>query len=316
MVCDCTISINYSILYERISVDVGPLIITSEEIINGKASYTWTDVTTSINFIIYWDNETNQWGIYNETTEELLFYLPYLGDCPGDPLEEENVWFIIERQERILPLSAFSTIVNNCDQVLPIPIDPQCVAWENGTLESLPFPWNDYTFILNDFPNPESLYPGQLISELYFITFVGNYGTGEYKIGTLVYLLGTTVYNSYVVGSEFIGVLIVDSEGTIIIPSIRDINIGYVCFVEEQDTSIENNFNTCVLDKQCEFAKCVSKYLQMLQFGATCCDDLEDLKNKKRILEILNCYDTRDIENNTMDYNSISYSKIKNFLNS
>jgi hypothetical protein len=306
MVCNCTISINYSILYGGIPVDVGPLIITSEEVINGKASYTWTDITTGINFIIYWDNETNQWGIYNKATEELLFYLPYLGDCPGDPLEEENVWFFNDESS---PLLAFSTIVNNC-----IPIDPQCVAWENGTLEALPFPWNDYTFILNDFPNPETLYPGQLISELYFIT-PGSYGTGEYKIGTLVYLLGTTVYNSYVVGSEFIGVLIVDSEGTIIIPSSRDLNIGYVCFAKKEDTSIENNFNTCVLDKQCEFAKCVLKYLQMLQFGATCCDDLENLKNKKRILEILNCYDSRDIENDTMDYNTIKYSKIKNFLN-
>jgi hypothetical protein len=309
MACNNQISIEYTIGTKPV-VTIPAFVVISSGTQNGKDYYVWTDFWSDTELRMYWSND-GYWVI--APNNDLLSILAYLNqpenDCPG-LIEEENDWQITETGFNFELVSFTSTLEES-----PVPPSPSCTNWENGTNENLPFPWNDYTFILNDFPNPETLYPGQLISELYFVTF-GNYGTGEYKIGTLVYLLGTTVYNSYVVGSEFIGVLIVDSEGTIIIPSIRDLNIGYVCFVEKQDTSIENNFNTCVLDKQCEFAKCVSKYLQMLQFGTTCCDDLEDLKNKKRILEILNCYDTRDIENNTMDYNSISYSKIKNFLNS
>jgi hypothetical protein len=310
MACNNQISIEYTIGTKPV-VTIPAFVVISSGTQNGKDYYVWTDFWSDTELRMYWSND-GYWVI--APNNDLLSILAYLNqpesDCPG-LIGEENDWQITETGFNFELVSFTSTLKES-----PVPPSPSCTSWENGTNENLLFPWDTYTFILTDFPNPESLYPGQPISELYFSNPPAQGGTGEYKVGTLVYLLGTTVYNSYVVGSEFIGVLIVDSEGTIIIPFSRDLNIGYVCFVEEQDTSIENNFNTCVLDKQCEFAKCVSKYLQMLQFGATCCDDLEDLKNKKRILEILNCYDTRDIENNTMDYNSISYSKIKNFLNS
>lgn len=75
-------------------------------------------------------------------------------------------------------------------------------------------------------------------------------------------------------------------------------------------------YNTLVWNKQCEFAECVFKYLQALQFGAaSCCEQLEELKNKRRALEILNCYDTRDIIDNTTNYNFLTYSQIKKLLN-
>jgi len=83
-----------------------------------------------------------------------------------------------------------------------------------------------------------------------------------------------------------------------------------------------NNINDCyrilVWAKQCEFASCVFKYVQKLQYGSinSCCEELDELLNKKRALEILNCYDTRDIENDTTDYNFITYSQIKHLLNS
>jgi hypothetical protein len=79
----------------------------------------------------------------------------------------------------------------------------------------------------------------------------------------------------------------------------------------------QNCFKLLVWQKQCEFAKCVLNYLQQLQLGMMdCCELFEDLKNKRRVLRILNCYDVRDIPNDTMDYNSISYSEIKKLLNS
>lgn len=89
------------------------------------------------------------------------------------------------------------------------------------------------------------------------------------------------------------------------------------CLEEETINSQEDVdcFPILVWNKQCEFSKCVLNYLQKLQFGILDCKDLETLKNKKRVLEILNCYDTRDILNDTTNYNNITYSDIKKLLN-
>ena len=50
-------------------------------------------------------------------------------------------------------------------------------------------------------------------------------------------------------------------------------------------------------------------------FGYLKTDALECLKNEKRSLEILNCYDTRDIAGDTVLYNTLTYSQIKKLLN-
>jgi hypothetical protein len=76
-----------------------------------------------------------------------------------------------------------------------------------------------------------------------------------------------------------------------------------------------NCYKLAVWKEQCEFSKCVLKYLQQLQFGINNCEALEKLKNKRRVLNILNCYDPRDILYNTTIYNSITYSEIKQLLN-
>ena len=77
-----------------------------------------------------------------------------------------------------------------------------------------------------------------------------------------------------------------------------------------------DNYPLLVWDKQCEFGKATFKYMQQLQFGNACCETLDKLKNKRRALEILNCYDTRDIAGNTTIYNTLTYQQIKNLLNS
>lgn len=89
---------------------------------------------------------------------------------------------------------------------------------------------------------------------------------------------------------------------------------GVFCVCEKPEP-IDNCFELSVWEKQCEFAKCVLKYLQALNFGNANCETLENLKLEKRTLEILNNYDSRDIPNDTMDYNNISYSDIKKLLN-
>jgi hypothetical protein len=94
-----------------------------------------------------------------------------------------------------------------------------------------------------------------------------------------------------------------------------DINSAFGDSLNEPLTEEQECYPILVWNKQCEFAQCVLKYLQLLQFGSAPCSALEQLKNKRRILEILNCYDVRDIPDNTTDYNTISYSEIKTLLN-
>lgn len=86
------------------------------------------------------------------------------------------------------------------------------------------------------------------------------------------------------------------------------------CSIEDQEPTIEC-YNLLVWKKQCEYSKSVLAYLKQLQFGTTCCEVLDELKNKRRVLNILNCYDPRDIKDDTTDYNCIEYSKIKKLLN-
>jgi len=97
--------------------------------------------------------------------------------------------------------------------------------------------------------------------------------------------------------------------------AISDVNTALGNEIPTALTEGQECFEIQVWNKQCEFAHCVYKYLQLLQFGSAPCEALEILKNKKRILKILNCYDVRDIPNNTTDYNIFTYQEIKNLLN-
>ena len=49
-------------------------------------------------------------------------------------------------------------------------------------------------------------------------------------------------------------------------------------------------------------------------FGNVDCEALENLKLQRRILEILNCYDSRDIADNSIIYNNFDYATIKKLL--
>lgn len=77
----------------------------------------------------------------------------------------------------------------------------------------------------------------------------------------------------------------------------------------------DNCFELLVWEKQCEFSKCVLDYIHGLMFGNVDCHALENLKLQRRVLEILNCYDSRDIEENTVLYNNLDYNTIKKLIN-
>lgn len=90
----------------------------------------------------------------------------------------------------------------------------------------------------------------------------------------------------------------------------------YVSNISENDETNKECFDILVWNKQCEFAQAVLAYLKQLEFGgAACCEEFENLKNQRRALEILNCYDTRDIADDTTNYNFLTYHQIKNLLN-
>ena len=87
------------------------------------------------------------------------------------------------------------------------------------------------------------------------------------------------------------------------------------CETETEIDRIINCYKLAVWSKQCEYSKCVLEYVNNLIFGVEVCKLQESLKEQKRALEILNCYDPRDIANNTTNYNTITYNTIKKLLN-
>ena len=75
-------------------------------------------------------------------------------------------------------------------------------------------------------------------------------------------------------------------------------------------------FEVKLLSKQCEYKTDVANYITKLKYGVICCKTLEKLKTKRRVLKMLQRYDTRDITLATPTYNVFSYTTIKQLLNS
>lgn len=305
MACTSEVSIGYSIGSKPI-ITVLPFVVFSEGTMNGKDYYMWNDSWSSEPMIMFWDLGLDTWVVTLQTnTSDPLLYLDFIpqNDCPG--ISGENYWQITE-SGGIFEFQSFASILN-------FPPDPQCTAWSNFTTVTLHPPWSTYVFKL-DTITYTSLTVGQPIYFLSSDTPFADPGTGYYTIGSLVFGIGATIYSEPGPGRDFYGIVIIDSNGDILLPGT---NTGYICFSEPVPVNeTEECFNILVWNKQCEFAQCVLKYIQALKFGNVSCEALENLKNQHRALEILNCYDTRDIPNNTTDYNTLSYSQIKKLLNS
>ena len=134
------------------------------------------------------------------------------------------------------------------------------------------------------------------------------------------YIFFNSIVNAWVVGpvvSEDVA-FITQNNSTSLCPfgyyNVDDYFLRFWVTGYDCGNQTAEDFCNKIHTKQCEFASKVLKYLKHLQFGNSCCEELDDLKNDKRILEILNCYDTRDIESNTTNYNVLPYSQIKKLL--
>ena len=180
-------------------------------------------------------------------------------------------------------------------------------------------PWNDYLFQTSS-PDLLNLVVGQGVTNITYIAAPPTQaGTGVGVILSFLYGIGANLYLTNVAGSTLRGFIVIDSDGTLLIPDNgTGGGRGYVTFADTVLTTNEVNkecFDKLVWDKQCTFGKDVLEFVNQISFGYLKSDALECLKNKKRALEILNCYDTRDIAADTVLYNTLTYSQIKKLLN-
>src|SRR5690606_1340578 len=100
---------------------------------------------------------------------------------------------------------------------------------------------------------------------------------------------------------EILDITIIDDENSI---NFSNIAIGSSCQLSEE----ENCFEIIVWDLQCKFAKCVLKYFNGLKHGIQNNAEYNKLLKQKKALDILICYDTRDIPFDTTNYNILTYS--------
>jgi hypothetical protein len=184
-------------------------------------------------------------------------------------------------------------------------------------------PWNVYLFKINDFAALSELVVGQEVTEITYLAAPPTEGgTGVGSILSFLYGSGGAppfdLHLSPGPGRTLVGFIIIDSNGTLLQPDNgTGGGRGFVTFGDSELTPDEKNkecFDKLVWDKQCTFAKDVLKFVNQISFGYFKPEALECLKNEKRALEILNAYDTRDIENETTNYNVFTYKQIKKLL--
>lgn len=180
-------------------------------------------------------------------------------------------------------------------------------------------PWNRYLFKINDTVALSKLVLGQEITEITYLAAPPTEGgTGVGSILSFLYENGTDLFLAPAAGRTLIGFIVIDSNGTLLQPDNGSGGgRGFITFKDSELTTDEKNkecFDKLVWNKQCTFGKDVLNFVNEVSFGYLKTDAVECLKNRKRALEILNGYDTRDIENDTTDYNTITYTTIKKLL--
>lgn len=185
-------------------------------------------------------------------------------------------------------------------------------------------PWEPHVFKITSTEVLNALSVGQIVTDItYTVGTPIEAGIGGNKILSLVYNTGNSgplYLDNNGPFRTLMGVLIIDAAGTLLIPKVllAGSGRGQITFKDLALSADEENkqcFDKLVWDKQCTFGKDVLKFVNEVSFGYLKTDAVECLKNRKRALEILNNYDTRDIENNKTDYNTLTYSQIKKLLN-
>jgi hypothetical protein len=306
--------------YNNSFVTVAPFLVAPSGTYNGRNQYNVYYTIEGIEYIfrIQWEIET--WRTYITTTGtnipvELLAEL-------SDPYTQEQypgvttpVNWTLQLYEGFINIVEFTTYIEE-------EINPGCTYWESYVDTNLPLPWQDKVWYLDS--NETGLFPGQTINEVTFENGTPEFeGTEVYHIAALLYTNSSeTAYSTTqsTIYSVFVGIIVMDSNNDYVLPIAtgETENNGGICFAyavppTEEEIQIEC-YKKAVWSKQCQYSTAVDKYRQAMIFGSVCCNMLENLKQQRRILNILNCYDTRDLYNNTTLYNTLTYTQIQQLL--
>ena len=171
--------------------------------------------------------------------------------------------------------------------------------------------WNSYIFVITDTAVLANLKVGQIVTSITYTNAAAVPGVGGNKVLALVYRSASNkVRFSPAASFTLTGVLLVDAANTLVKPFNASNNSGNIVFNDPTLSIDEINkqcFEKLVWNKQCEYSKEVLAYLNRVLFGyISSSSKIETLKNKRRVVEILHAYDTRDIANNTTTYNTLT----------
>jgi hypothetical protein len=193
------------------------------------------------------------------------------------------------------------TTISYLDCKIFIPVIPSVVQLNNPEGQELicsnKFKNCDYISSINfeDCLNFEYPNSGVFIKDLIY----WNDGTKNYTTTPTDFFVGFTLKDG-------------NDEDIIFTPEC----LGSICLIQKQQISEEVKcFKLKLLYLQCSYGTKVDKLIKKLKFGTDVTCELEELKNLKRALILLNNYDTRDIDLEDEIYNSFSYEQIKTILN-
>ena len=311
--------IGYTYFDGTSNVDVAPFLCISFDTYNGYNQYIFNQTIngTFYESSIQWNNITETWELITVyPVNGVVATIPTQYATAQYPGDFENVYWNIEADynENLPTFYSYIKEVNIPENTVDI-----CTYWYSENNIEFPLPWQDKVWYL--YSNGEGIFVGQTITNVTFDNGTPVFeGTGVYHIGAILYSNndGTTFSTTQsTIYPNFIGIIVMDSNNEYVlpIPAGESYNQGTICLAyivppTEGELEIEC-FQKAVWSKQCQYSNAVDSYRQAMMFSSVCCDMLENLKQQRRVLHILNCYDTRDIENNTMLYNTISYDTIK-----
>jgi hypothetical protein len=314
--------IGYTYFNGTSNVTVPPFFCISFNTINGHNQYEFNQTIngTYYNLSIQWNNITEIWELTTTyPVNGVVATIPTQYATAQYPGDFESVYWDIEADynEDIPTFYSYIEEVNIPDSTVEA-----CTYWYCENNIEFPLPWQNKVWYMMS--NGEGLFPGQIISNVTFDNGTPVFaGTEVYHIGAILYgnIDGTSYSTNYsTIYSNFIGIIIMDSNNDYVlpIPVGETYNTGTICLAyivppTEKEIQIEC-FKKAVWRKQCQYASDVERYQQAMIFDIVCCDMLEDLKQQRRILHILNCYDTRDIPNDTTLYNTLTYTQIQQLL--
>ena len=302
-------------------IDVTPFLVIPSGTYNGKNQYTfyYTINGNSFGFLIQWSGTT--WELLNMTPSGIVATIPTLysnNEFPG--ITSPVNWEITLNPEYPTDISEFYTYL--VEETIPDNTVDICTYWTAENEPVFPTLWQDKVWYIMS--NGEGLFPGQIITNVTFDNGTPLFaGTGVYHVAAILYAdsTGTSFSTTQsTIYSEFVGIIVMDSNNDYVlpIPFEASYNQGTICLAyivppTEEELEIEC-FKKAVWSKQCQYSSAVDSYRQAMMFSSVCCDMLENLKQQRRILHILNCYDTRDIPNDTTLYNTFTYTQIQQLL--